>query len=282
MKKYRLALIGLAFLLFIGTFQAMADMSPPRPFTRYSDNGMRVFRFDPRAGEPRGTVYSRGKQGEQIYALDLPRYTYHNSLFFSADMRHLILLHNQPPFSALEEEHIVLEFFEYGNLIQRYYADDLVETMGNLCPETGTSWAVCVPLPLWIYPLPGSSPGRVHFSPETNTLSVITIDEITYTFDITTGEILPEYRYEQRAESAAEAEAESDPEPEPELTALPEDDEPIEIVPITAELPQDDAADTTQGLQVWQIALLIAGGIGIIAIPVYIAVRRRNKDNTTN
>ena len=173
--KLKLAtVITLTLILIFGNNTALADsFMPPEPFEIWSEDEKYVFRWDPgpeylSLGIARAGVY---RNDELIYSVEgLPTMGESAASFlFSNDFRHLVF---RPSVSQVA----AIGFFENGTLLRVYRIDELVRNMEVVTYSVTTaSWED------WS--------GRV-FDTDNNTLTIVTRDNITYVFDITTGEII--------------------------------------------------------------------------------------------
>ena len=143
----------------------------PEDFEIWSEDGTRVFRWNPPA-EGLGPAYARVyEDGEKIYSIEnLPVMGESASNFiFSKDLRYLV-------FRPTASQVAALGFFEDGILIRSYRIDQLVRDMTMVTYSvTMASWE------RW---------GSRYFDAANNKLTVETVDGITYIFDITTGDIV--------------------------------------------------------------------------------------------
>ena len=170
MKKIIMTMV-LVITLIAGGVTAYADTwIPAEPFDIWSEDGTSVFRWEPteRANMARAGLY---RNNELVYSVfNLPTMGGSaSSFFFSNDMKHFA-------FRPAAEQVLALGFFENGVLIQTYRIDELVRDM-NVVTYTVTtaSWEN------W---------NERYFDTINNTLTIVTRDDITYVFDIITGEII--------------------------------------------------------------------------------------------
>ena len=163
---------------------------PPQPSQIDLENGSKVFymtplRYDGDEYLPSGLYYNTSPP-EPIYLIS----SYHTADDISYFDRYNVFLSNDgiyfvhfpiPFYREIETSapiETVLEFYENGNLIKQYNASQLVENKKKI--------GYTVSMVMW-----EKDWGSQHrFDAENNTLSVTTIDDITYTFDITTGDII--------------------------------------------------------------------------------------------
>jgi len=168
--KYRKSILTLLFaMMMFGGITVYADsFVPPQPFEVWSEDGRTVFRWNPENGTARVTVY---RDGEFVYCVEnlpTPGEAEH-SFFISADFRHFV-------FRPTTSQVMALGFFEDGVLLRSYRIDELVRNMSALTYSTTMA--------MW-----ENWSGR-SFNTADNTLTIVTYDDITYVFDVTTGEII--------------------------------------------------------------------------------------------
>ena len=157
-----------AIVIFGGATVYGDSFIAPEPFEIWSEDGTTVFRWNPGGMIAQAGVY---RNGTLVYSVEnLPAMGESASnFFFSADLRHFA-------FRPTTGQVVALGFFEDGVLLRSYRIDELVRDM-NVVGYTVTtaSWED------WS--------GR-SFDVTNNTLTIVTRDDITYVFDITTGEII--------------------------------------------------------------------------------------------
>jgi len=174
-SKLIIAMI-LAVIITPGGVTTYADsFMPPEPFEIWSDDGTTVFRWNPGTednwafgGTAQAGVY---QNDELIYSVDnLPIIGESaHSFLFSTDFRYLVY---RPSVSQI----VALGFFDNGVLLRSYRIDELVRDMNVVTYSVSTAaWE--------------SRQGR-DFDAANNTFTIVTRDNITYVFDITTGEII--------------------------------------------------------------------------------------------
>jgi len=165
-----------AAVIFWGGITAYADsFMSPEPFEIWSEDGTAVFRWTPEydGGRPLSTAQAGVYQnGELIYSVEnLPTMGVGELNFmFSADLRHFVF---RPSAGG---QVVALGFFEDGVLLRGHRVDELVRDMNVV--------TYSVTMAFW-----ENWEGR-SFDAEANTLTIVTLDGITYVFDITTGEII--------------------------------------------------------------------------------------------
>jgi len=159
----------LAIMMMFGGVTVYADsFMPPEPFEVWSEDERTVFRWNPENGMAKATVY---RDGELVYFVEnLPTMgESENSFLISADFRHFV-------FRPLTSQVMALGFFEDGILLRSYRIDELVRNMNVLTYSVTTA--------MW------ENWSARSFDTANNTLTIVTRDDITYVFDITTGEII--------------------------------------------------------------------------------------------
>lgn len=161
----------LAVFMMLGGGTVFADsFDAPKPFEIWSEDGTKVFRWNPihESNWAQAGVY---RNNELVYSVEnLPIMGESASSFlFSEDFRFLVF---RPSVSQVA----ALGFFEDGVLLRSYRIDELVRNMNVVTYSvTMASWE--------------NWSGR-NFDTVSNTLTIVTLDDITYVFDITTGEII--------------------------------------------------------------------------------------------
>ena len=164
----------LALILMIGNNAARADtFEPPEPFEIWSEDGTMVFRWDPGPEDnwsrtAQAAVYRNGDLVYSVQNLPITGVSASNFLF-SADLRYFVF---RPTVSQV----MALGFFEDGVLLQAYRIDELVRDMSVATYSVTTA--------AW------ENWRDRYFDAVNNTLTIVTRDDITYVFDITTGGII--------------------------------------------------------------------------------------------
>ena len=173
-KRKSVIAMLLALMWMFGSMTVYADSFPePEPFEMVSDDGTMVFRWVPGPKDSYSATAQAGvyRNDEQVYSVEnLPTYgaSAHEYLF-STDFKYLV-------FKPTTDQVTALGFFENGVLLRSYRIDKLVRDMNVVSYSVSTaSWE--------------NWRGRV-FDADNNTLTIVTLDDITYVFDITTGEII--------------------------------------------------------------------------------------------
>ena len=165
----------LTFVMMFGVVTAFADtFVPPKPFEIWSEDGTKVFRWNPGPDDN----WSRGVAQAGVYQNDELVYSVENlpiigesasNFIFSDDLRYMV-------FRPTVSQTIAFGFFENGVLLRVYRIDELVRNMNVVTYSVTTaSWEN------W---------NERNFDASNNTLTIVTRDDITYVFDITTGEII--------------------------------------------------------------------------------------------
>ena len=166
----------LVAIMALGGITTYADsFMPPEPFEIWSQDGTMVFRWCPR-NEEDGSFDRVAQAGVYrndvlIYSVEnLPTLGSHaNEFLFSSDFRHFAYI---PQVGQV----MALGFFRDGVLLRAYRIDELVRDMNVV--------TYSVTMAMW-----ENWQGR-DFDLANNTLTIVTRDDITYVFDITTGEII--------------------------------------------------------------------------------------------
>jgi len=174
MKKM-LAIVVLLMLLLAGTIAAQASWIAPTPFSVYSQDGRRVFQFEPNSWEDLApdeqmtATISLYEDDEVIYVVDDFRFLAFESSFVFSDCLNYFAFFYPDTFTY------ALAFYENGQLIRRYRVDELMRRMPRFSTSVGHFWE--------------NHDART-FDPEINLLTVTTVDRQTHVFDITTGELV--------------------------------------------------------------------------------------------
>jgi len=152
------------------------DFPPPIPFEVFSECGYYVFRFEPTDDffEPGSMALFNVTTDELIYTVEWfdfpghPHLIYENSFHFSDDLRYF----NFIPVS----QSVGILFYANGQMVNSHNIDDLVEDHSLIrYSVTMADWRSRKPIAI---------------DYQNNTLTLETIDNITYIFDLRTGEIL--------------------------------------------------------------------------------------------
>ena len=155
---------------------ASADsFASPRRMTRIFGDGNTIFISTPLYYSdeylPTGLYYNT-EPPEMIYLVNSERSGFYaDNLYFSDDGMHFLYL----PMTFYGGDETAIEFYSRGELIKVYTVSDLVEDMSRLTQYTTSMYFWRIPTRLNV---------------EKNITSIITVDELTYNFDITTSEII--------------------------------------------------------------------------------------------
>ena len=176
-KRISVIAVFLVAIMIFGSVTVFADDFVIDPFRIVSEDGSRVFIYTPHPHFhqerdsilPATGLYYNTEPLELIYLIEDIGWAFESDFVFSSDFRHLAF------FGRMSFD-VALEFYEDGILIKRYMIDDLVEDMNEVSISTSRAW--------W-----EERAGR-SFDITNNTLTITTYDNLTYVFDITTGEII--------------------------------------------------------------------------------------------
>jgi len=172
-KKSIIALLLVTIMVF-GGVTAYADEFVITPFTIESEDGSRVFIFTP-PFHPNDSYLATGVyyNTEPLELIYLVENIGEGGFVFSSDFKHLAFFSGGPWGG--------IGFYENGILLKRYRIEDLVENMDLVRFYTAS---------VVIWKLSEST----IFNSANNTLTITTVDNLTYVFDITTGEIIENNR----------------------------------------------------------------------------------------
>lgn len=151
----------------------------PSPFYIISADENRIFHFNPRNEyeSPLTGIYTNSEIPQLIYEipdLDINDLIWSSNFLFSSNMSYFV-------YFPTMNQNIAFQLFAYGQLIATYNLKDLVQDMELVrMSESTASWEQ------W--------QARI-FDAENNTLTVVTVDDLTYTFDMTTGIMLESPTY---------------------------------------------------------------------------------------
>ena len=180
MKKGLICIIVFAALLFVSTFTVSADdWPPPTSFVVTSKDRSKAFHFDlddeNLSNTVTAAVYYTTDPPELVYTVEgIRSWAYLSDFYFSDDLQYFVFI---PPTT----NSIALEFYGNGKLTKSYTINDLVWNMLAVEHTTSTAhWRE------WEY----NTGKTTQLDSEHNTLTLTTIDNLTYTFDITTGAVL--------------------------------------------------------------------------------------------
>lgn len=173
-KIFILAVLLVAIMTFGGITVFADTFVPPEPFEIWSEDETMVFRWNPimdELGSQRMAQAGMYKDGELVWSVDnLPTMGESaRSFYFSDDFRFMVFIPGV-------DQIVALGFFENGALFRSYRIDELVRDMSVVTYTVTMAW-----WENWAYR---------YFDTTNNTLTIVTRDEITYIFDITTGEII--------------------------------------------------------------------------------------------
>ena len=162
-------------LIFVGLFKINVNADsfmPPEYYEVQSEDGQHVFKFIPKANDA-FSVEAGVDEGDQlIYSLPdiepigTPKY----NLFFSKDMKHAAWL-------PIANQEVAINFYTNGNRTKQIRIDELVDNMDKV--------SMSVSMAFW-----RAEDEPLSFDSDGNRLSVKTVENKTYVFDITNGEIV--------------------------------------------------------------------------------------------
>lgn len=156
----------------VGGLTAYADDFPmPNPEIMESEDGNRVFVFNPLEDDryPAMGVYKNTEPLELIYLVNIEHMAFLINFYFSSDMQYFV-------FIPEASQSVALEFYKNGELIQTYGISSLVKNMDAV--------GYSISMAFW------EDRNRRNFDSADNTLTITTVDNLTYVFDITTGEAI--------------------------------------------------------------------------------------------
>jgi len=187
MKNFaKLVTVTTALVVAILAFGSIAaygiPIGQPESFEVWSRDGSAQFLWQLERDEFRQERTSRAgvyKNDVLIYSIEnLPTsWVAEGSFKFSSDMRHIVFVPVTDPVAAMG-------FFEDGVLIRSYRIDELVRDMSVVLfanPMVGWEWS-----------------HLRRFDVDSNRLTIVTRDDITYIFDITSGEIVYDTAHNRR------------------------------------------------------------------------------------
>ena len=170
MKRLIIFLVALITItVLFGGITALADsFITPEPSITISKDGSRVFAFNPFDDEdfPEMGIYRNTSPLELVYIIPFSGMVFESDFYFSSDMRHFVYM---PTIS----QDTVLYFYRDGNFLQSYRIPNLVRNKSNV--EFSVSMA------FWYHH------ESLKFDTTGNTFSLTTKEDITYVFDVTTG-----------------------------------------------------------------------------------------------
>jgi len=162
----------LAIAIVFSASTALADsFVMPKASVTESGDGSAVFVYNPLKSEDylEMGVYRNTEPLELIYPINLGEMVFENDFYFSDNMRHFV-------FVPTVSQDVAIEFYRDGILIQRYFIGNLVKDRDAL--------TFSVSMAFW------HDISSRNLNSTDNTFTVTTIDGLTYTFDIITGDVL--------------------------------------------------------------------------------------------
>jgi len=189
--------IFLLLLISLNITASADEFAPPPPSNFELEDGKLIFYFTPLRFEddyPPTGLYYNNDPPEVIYLVNqnhiknsdfyrdfgiYPGFISSDGMYF---VRVPIPLSADSRLAQPDEIEIALEFYEEGEVIKRYYISDLVKDESKLGYTTS--------MVLWTDMYAEKVEDVFNHNLQNNTLAVTTIENITYTFDITTGEII--------------------------------------------------------------------------------------------
>jgi hypothetical protein len=173
MKRISIFLVVLvACTVLFGGVTASADsFVMPEPFIRVSEDGSRVFVFNPHADVdfPSMGVYKNADPLELIHEINLGFMVFDSDFHFTDDMRSFV-------FFPQVSQDIAVEFYRDGILSHSYRIPNLV--------RDGRQVLYSVSMAMWY-----DFESRI-FDSTRNTFTITTVDNLTYTFNVITGEVI--------------------------------------------------------------------------------------------
>jgi len=173
MKRITIFLVVLfIFTVIFGGITASADsFVMPEPFIRESEDGSRVFVFNPLSDEdfPAMGVYKNANPLELIYEINLGFMVFDSDFHFTGDMRNFV-------FVPQVSQDIAVEFYREGTLMHSYRIPNLV--------RDGREVQYSVSMAFWY-----DYESRI-FDSANNTFTITTVDNLSYIFDVMTGEVI--------------------------------------------------------------------------------------------
>ena len=176
-QKFVYILLITAVLFFSPDLVFADDWMAPSQFEIHSEDGSKFFQFDPGAldsSNPFATaaVYENANPPKPIYEVEnLRSWAYENNFYFTEDFMHFAFMPS-PDFD------IAIEFYSEGVLVKTYNIKDLVSRHSKIEYSTSSAW--------W-----KNSDAEV--VRDSDRLTITTIDNITYVFDIATGDIVEKH-----------------------------------------------------------------------------------------
>ena len=172
-------LVTFSLVLFTSAIPARADEeSQPHAYVKGSQDGRYYFRMvpDPSGDRDKGRVTGYEVKGDgpdaTLWTLD-GLYAFEASL--SYDGRYLAALGNWPRGHKPHESHTAIAFYDRGKLLKRYSTKDLIKDAAQVQPSVSH------------YQYKKRVPG---FPAYAYVFELVTIDGISYTFDVRDGRIV--------------------------------------------------------------------------------------------
>lgn len=185
-----------AALLFIGLLyvlvgRAFADSEmPPSAYVSASDNGRFYFKMMPDPADPYdidsgfGTMFRVVPAGKDRIMWRTSGW-YARTVYVSGDGLYLVRVDTWPRGSGLSAKHMAVAFYKKGKLLKRYSTQDLVKDPSAV-RKSSSHYFYLVKL----YGLSVSEKGIDEFS-------LLTVDKMKYSFEVSTGDILSAVRFEE-------------------------------------------------------------------------------------
>jgi len=173
--KKSIVTVMFAIIVVFGGVAAYADDFVIDSFTIESEDGRRVFIYTSPFDQEYDTsllatgVYYVTSSLVLIYLLEDIGLAFESDFVFSADLRHLA-------FIPTVSQDTAIEFYDSGNLLKSYRISDLISNMDAV--------SFSITMAFW-----EERAGR-NFDSANNMLTLTTADNLTYVFDITTGEVI--------------------------------------------------------------------------------------------
>ena len=189
MKKLSCVVVTCIFILMSTTTVRADDWAPPNPFHIISEDGSRVFHFNPNdnvwwteadkwAEYPRTGLYYNTTPLEPIYFVENISSVWSRDFIFTSDMMHFVVIPqaNAPGEFGDTSEAFALVFYSNGVVQKTYMVSDLVRISRAVLWSTTTAQWVIWP--------------SINHDASNDTITLTTRDLRTYKFNITTGRIL--------------------------------------------------------------------------------------------
>ena len=161
------------------TYPKADDEAGPYAYVVTAQWGRYYFKMSPDPKDPYdhekgvGVAYSVSPKGvdQELWKTEG---WYAFQTYLSSDGRHLIRLGNWPRGHAPSKDHLAVAFYEDGKLLKAHSTLDLIRNLSKVRPSVSH------------YQYYKVTP---NFKPNPQDFSLITVDDIEYTFDIKTGKI---------------------------------------------------------------------------------------------